>query len=99
MKALYYTTDHIKAIIAILVIVSSFGYFFITYFIGKAQSDPQIIIAIVGAMTTVLAYYFGSSQGASRKDETISEALGKKTNQSQNVEAINTEAINVAKKP
>lgn len=72
MKLITFTTEHIKAIIAVIVIVASFGYFFVTYFIGKSQSDPQIIIAIVGAMTTVLAYYFGSSQAATKKDEVIS---------------------------
>jgi len=78
MRAVNFITDHIKAIIAVLVVISSFGYFFVTYFVGKAQSDPQIIIAIVGAMTTVLAYYFGSSQGASKKDDAIQEiARGK----------------------
>lgn len=78
MKALNYTTDHIKAIIAILVVVASFSYFFITYFVGKGQSDPQVIIAIVGAMTTVLAYYFGSSQAASKKDDAINTLAEKK---------------------
>lgn len=63
--------DQIKAILAITVIIGSFSYFYVTYFFGKGSSDPQIIIAIVGAMTTVLAYYFGNSQGASKKDDTI----------------------------
>ncbi len=72
MKSLLsYTTEHIKAIIAFLVIFGSFGYFFVTYFVGKAQSDPQIIIAIVGANTTVLSYYFGSSQAQTKQTETI----------------------------
>lgn len=74
-----YVADHIKAILAILVVVCGFAYFFITYFVGKAQSDPQIIIAIVGAMTTVLAYYFGNSQGSNKKDETIQNIASQQT--------------------
>lgn len=97
MKVIEYTADHIKAILAILVVVCSFAYFFITYFVGKAQSDPQIIIAIVGANGAILNYYFGSSQGSSKKDDAINKVLGK-DGASQNVDAINTEAINVAKK-
>lgn len=96
MKTLHYTADHIKAILAILVVVGGFSYFFITYFVGKAQSDPQIIIAIVGSMTTVLAYYFGSTQSSSRKDETIQTMATKPV--AQNVDEINTEAINVKSK-
>lgn len=74
MKAIAeYTTEHIKAIIAILVVIASFAYFFVTYFVGKGQEDPQVIIAIVGVMTTVTSYYFGSSQGATKKDDTIKD--------------------------
>jgi len=64
-------TEYIKPIIAFFVVMASFAYFFFTYFIGKAQADPQIIIAIIAALTQVLSYYYGSSQGAAKKDETI----------------------------
>lgn len=61
----------LKVIIAFMVVVLSFGYFFVTYFQGKAQSDPQVIIAIVAALTQVLNYFFGSSQSSAKKDEAI----------------------------
>lgn len=61
----------LKVIIAFFVVVLSFSYFFITYFQGKAQSDPQVIIAIVAALTQVLNYFFGSSQSSAKKDEAI----------------------------
>lgn len=69
-------TDYIKPGIAIFVVVASFAYFFFTYFIGKSQADPQIIIAIIAALTQVLSYYYGNSQGAAKKDDTISTLAG-----------------------
>lgn len=93
-----FIADYIKAIISIIVILASFCYFFVTYFVGKSQSDPQIIIAIVGAMTMVLQYYFGSSQGASKQADTIGKALEASGSGSQNVEEINANNLNVAKK-
>lgn len=64
-------TELLKMIIAFLVVILSFTYFFVTYFQGKAQSDPQVIIAIVAALTQVLNYFFGSSQSSAKKDEAI----------------------------
>lgn len=72
-NVLQFTTEHIKSMIAIMVVVAAFFYFFITYFIGKGQADPQIIIAIVAALTQVLNYYFGSSQQATKQAETIAD--------------------------
>lgn len=62
-----------KLIIAAVVVLLSFAYFFITYFQVKNQSDPQVIIAIVAALTQVLNYFFGSSQSNAKKDEAISD--------------------------
>lgn len=70
-------TEYIKPIIAILVVLASFSYFFFTYFVGKAQADPQVIIAIIAALTQVLSYYYGSSQGTAKKDEVISDLTKK----------------------
>lgn len=90
-----YISDHIKSLISLIVVIAAFSYFFFTYFIGKAQADPQIIIAIVGALTTVINYHLGSSNSSSKKDALISTMA---TNPAtQNVDEINTEAINVKK--
>lgn len=66
-----FLTEYIKPIIGLFVVVLSFAYFFFTYFVGKSQADPQVIIAIIAALTQVLSYYYGNSQGAAKKDETI----------------------------
>lgn len=72
-------TELLKVIIAFLVVILSFAYFFVTYFQGKAQSDPQVIIAIVAALTQVLNYFFGSSQSSAKKDEAIANITASKS--------------------
>jgi len=63
--------ENIKAIMAFIVVFLSFIYFFtVTFF--NVTADPQVIIAIVAAMSNVLQYYFGASQGSTKKDELIS---------------------------
>lgn len=66
--------ENFKGIVAVIVIASSFGYFFLITF-SDLKADPQVIIAIVAALQTVLNYYFGSSQGANKKDQIISDTL------------------------
>lgn len=65
-----WNADNLKGAVALLVVLASFTYFFVVHFSGH-QADPQIIIAIVAANSTVLQYYFGSSQGANKKDDII----------------------------
>lgn len=77
MKNLKWIPDNFKAIIAMVVVFASFAYFFIITFLEK-NADPQVIIAIVAAMTNVLQYYFGSSQGSNKKDETINQLKNEK---------------------
>jgi len=63
-------TDNIKPILALLIILLSFTYFFSLLFI-EGKENPQILIAIVGMVGGAIGYYFGSSSGTSKKDETI----------------------------
>lgn len=62
---------NLKTVVSIMVVVLSFAYFFITYFWGKKDTDPQVLIAIVAALTQVLNYNFGSSSSSNKKDEAI----------------------------
>lgn len=64
--------DNFKGLVASFVVICSFAYFFFVS-ARTIKADPQIIIAIVAAMQNVLNYYFGSSQGANKKDQIISE--------------------------
>jgi hypothetical protein len=85
MKAI---SDNIKALLSIIVTVMGISYFYMCS-IRNIKPDPQILIAIVGSLGTVLGYFFGSSQGSAKKDDTISEVLTTPT------AATNTGDINV----
>jgi len=64
--------DNIKPILAAFVNIMGFTYYFVCLF-SHTKPDPQIIIAVVGTMSVVNSYYFGSSTGTSKKDDTIQE--------------------------
>ena len=59
-------SDNIKAILSIIVVVMGLSYFYMCS-IRDIKPDPQILIAIVGSVGTVLGFYFGSS--SSKKDD------------------------------
>lgn len=67
-----YVADHIKSIIALTIIVSGIGYFYITTLAHISPND-QIVIAIVAFINMVLGYFFGTTQNSSKKDDTIQE--------------------------
>jgi len=69
MKAI---SDNIKPILALTIVLLGFSYFF-TCLLMQVKGDPQVTIAIVGVMGTAAGYYFGSSTGTAKKDETIQE--------------------------
>lgn len=69
-------SENIKSILAIIIVLFCFGYFYLVAFFG-VQND-QITIAIVGVLGVVIGYYFGSSQGSAKKQETI-DAMNKNT--------------------
>lgn len=53
-------SDNIKAILSIIVVVMGLSYFYMCS-IRNIKPDPQILIAIVGSLGTVLGYFFGAS--------------------------------------
>lgn len=69
--------DNVKPFLAFTIIILGFAYFFLATFTGVNPND-QILIAIVGLMTGAAGYYFGSSQGTSKKDEIIQQTLTEK---------------------
>lgn len=62
--------DNIKSILALIITVCTFGYFFACELRDETPND-QIIIAVVGFMSGIIGYYFGTTVGSSKKDETI----------------------------
>lgn len=72
-------SDHIKSILAIMAVAFCFAYFMTTTVAGIKAND-QIVIALVAFANVILGYYFGTTQGSAKKDETINE-LTKKQNE------------------
>lgn len=64
-------TDNIKSILTIVVILISYG--MLVLILLKYGDDKQIVsqvlIAVISGITGILGYYYGYSQGASKKDE------------------------------
>lgn len=69
-------SDNIKPILGIILVVSVISYFFMCS-IRNIKPDPQITIAMVATLTGVTGYFFGSSEGSAKKDNTISDTLNK----------------------
>lgn len=59
-----------------LIFILGFTYFFLTTFLAVEQND-QVLIAVVGLMSTAGGYYFGYSSGSAKKDEIIQENITK----------------------
>jgi len=68
--------DNIKPLLAIVIVLLGFTYYFVNQF-SHTKPNDQVLIAIVGLTGNVVGYYFGASTGTSKKDETISD-LAKK---------------------
>lgn len=66
-------SNNIKAILALIIVVGCIGYLFMVTLLHQQDSNvlSQAIIAIVGVLGTATGYYFGYSQGASKKDDII----------------------------
>ena len=62
--------DHIKPILALIVVILAFAYFFSVLIIEKKVND-QVLIAIVGTLGLATGYYWGASSGGAKKDEVI----------------------------
>jgi hypothetical protein len=86
-------TDNIKPILALIIVLMTYTIFFVVLFrySGDNNAVSQVIIAVVGGFGVATGYYFGYSQGASKKDDVIAS-------QSANPTAITeTGDINVKK--
>lgn len=94
MKEVY---ENIKPVLALIAIILGFAFLFTVIIIFR--NEPQLVGIALGAviaMTGVaMQYYFGSSQGLAKANETIANNASNST--TQNVEEINTDAINVKK--
>lgn len=70
-----YLNDNIKPILALLIVALGFSYFFMCS-LRDIKPDPQILIAMVASVSAATGYYFGSSQGSSKKDDALVSNAG-----------------------
>lgn len=83
----------IKPTLGLITILLVFGYLYgITFFAVKLPHDvvPQVLIAIVAFGKDIYNYFFGSSQGLAKANETIA-------NNSSNSTVGNADTVNVNK--
>lgn len=73
-----FLNNNIKPILAIIIVILGFGYFYMCS-IRNIKPDPQILIAMVAAVAAATGYYFGSSQGSSKKDDALVGNVGNPT--------------------
>lgn len=87
---LNWLNNNIKSILAIIVVVLGISYFYMCS-IRNIKPDPQILIAIVGSLGTVLGFFFGSSAGSAKKDEVLAA--------SNTTPVTNADTVNVTNNP
>lgn len=85
-----FLNNNIKPILALVIVILGFGYFYMCS-IRDIKPDPQILIAIVGSLGTVLGFFFGSSAGSAKKDEVLAA--------SNTTPVTNADTVNVTNNP
>lgn len=66
-------SENIKPILALIVVIMTYTIFMIVLVKYKTDNNAvsQVIIAVVSGFGVATGYYFGYSQGSSKKDDTI----------------------------
>lgn len=64
----------IKPLLALIIVVFGLGYFYMCS-IRNIKPDPQILIAMVSIVSGATGYYFGSSSGSAKKDDTMADTI------------------------
>jgi uncharacterized membrane protein YfcA len=73
-----YLNNNIKSILAIIIVTAALAYFFLVT-IKEVKGNDQITIAIVSVLSSATGYYFGSSAGSAKKDDTIAANMANQT--------------------
>lgn len=83
--------ENIKAILAAFVVAATYSIFFVVLFryANDNNAVSQVIIAVVGALGVVTGYYFGYSQGSSKKDDTLATLANNQQPTVQNADTVN----------
>lgn len=74
----FFAKKNIQGILALVIILSGL------YILAYKDKDKDVIIAIVGLMSTVIVYYFKITKRTVSKDKTIANILEQKEKKEQN---------------
>lgn len=66
-----FAKTNIQGLLAIIIVLAGF------YILAFQSANSDVKIAVVGLMSSVIGYYFGSSRSTAKKDETIANMLDK----------------------
>jgi len=91
MKAI---TDNIKSILALIIVAMTYFIFIVILFryANDNNAVSQVIIAVVGGFGVATGYYFGYSQGSSKKDETLATMANNASQPTvQNADTVNVQ--------
>jgi hypothetical protein len=65
--------ENIGPILALLTVIGTFALFGLAFFLKVDGANEKVLFMVIGALssiaTTVVTYYFGSSEGSARKNE------------------------------
>ena len=67
--------ENVGPILALFTVIGTFSLFGLAFFLKIDGTNEKVLFMVIGALssiaTTVVTYYFGSSEGSSRKNEII----------------------------
>jgi hypothetical protein len=70
--------ENIGPILALVTVIGTFALFGLAFFLKVDGANEKVLFMVIGALssiaTTVVGYYFGSSEGSARKNELLEGA-------------------------
>jgi hypothetical protein len=69
--------ENVGPILALVTVIGTFGLFGLAFFLKMDGANEKVLFMVIGALssvaTTVVTYYFGSSESSARKNEILKE--------------------------
>jgi hypothetical protein len=67
--------ENVGPILALVIVIGTFALFCQAFFLRVDGANEKVLFMVIGALssiaTTVVTYYFGSSEGSARKNEIL----------------------------
>ncbi len=60
-------------LLAIITVTGTLALFGVAFFLKVDGANEKILFMVIGALSTVITYYFGSSEGSAAKNEMLRE--------------------------